>query len=134
IGNLFQISNQVTLGHSEEEIIDNIEKVTKQIIGHEQNAKETLLKRMRIQIEDKVWRAYGILKNVHIIDSQETMKLLSSLRLGINLGLLNDLSLGILNNLLIKIRPAHLQKLEGKKLNPNERDLQRAKLIRENLN
>ncbi len=89
---------------------------------------------MKIQIEDKIWRAYGILKNVHIIDSQETMKLLSSLRLGINLGLLSEVSLGTLNNLLIKIRPAHLQKLEGKQLNPNERDLRRAKLIRENLN
>lgn len=134
LGNYFQISNQVTLGQAEEEIIDNIERVIKQIIGHEENARKILLSEGRIQLlEDKVFRAYGILKNVRIIDSAETVQLLSALRLGVDLGLTKDINRQALNELLIITQPAHLQKLQGRTLSPTQRDVKRAELIRERL-
>jgi len=134
LGNYFQISNQVTLGQAEEEIIDNIERVIKQIIGHEENARKILLGSGRKQLlEDKVFRAYGILKNVRIIDSAETVNLLSALRLGVDLGLTKDISRQTLNELLIITQPAHLQKLQGRALSPAQRDVKRAELIRERL-
>ena len=131
LGNYFQISNQVTLGQTEEEIIDNIERVIKQIIGHEENARKILLSKGRIEfLEDKVFRAYGILKNVRIIDSAETVRLLSALRLGVDLGLARDINHRALNELLIITQPAHLQKREGRTLSPAQRDVKRAELIR----
>ncbi|NOX96814.1 MAG: protein arginine kinase [Nitrospirae bacterium] len=134
LGNYFQISNQVTLGQAEEEIIDNIERVIKQIIGHEENARKILLSKGRRQLlEDKVFRAYGILKNVRIIDSSETVNLLSALRLGVDLGLTEDISRQAINELLIITQPAHLQKLQGRALSPAQRDVKRAELIRERL-
>lgn len=134
LGNYFQISNQVTLGQAEEEIIDNIERVIKQIIGHEENARQILLSQgKRKFLEDKVFRAYGILKNVRIIDSVETVHLLSALRLGVDLGLTGDIKRQTLNELLIITQPAHLQKLQGKTLSPAQRDVKRAELIRERL-
>ncbi len=135
LGNYFQISNQVTLGLTEEEIIDNIERVIKQIIGHEENARKILLDKegKKEFLEDKVFRAYGILKNVRIIDSAETINLLSALRLGVDLGLTKDINRQVLNELLIITQPAHLQKREGKALSPAERDVKRAELIREKL-
>lgn len=132
-GNYFQISNQVTLGQSEEEIIDNIERVIKQIIGHEENARKSLLSKGRRQLEDRVFRAYGILKNVRIIDSTETINLLSALRLGVDLGLTKDVRRQTLNELFIITQPAHLQKIHGKTLTPGQRDMKRAELIRERL-
>lgn len=134
LGNYFQISNQVTLGQAEEEIIDNIEGVIKQIIGHEKNARKILLSKGKKELlEDKIFRAYGILKNVRIIDSTETVNLLSALRLGIDLGLTKDINRQTLNELLIITQPAHLQKLQGRTLSPAQRDVKRAELIREKL-
>ena len=132
LGNYFQISNQVTLGQAEEEIIDNIERVIKQIVGHEENARKILLDKegRKEFLEDQVFRAYGILKNVRIIDSAETINLLSTLRLGVDLGLIRDISRQILNELLIITQPAHLQKREGRVLSPAQRDVKRAELIR----
>ncbi len=132
-GNFFQVSNQITLGQSEEEIIDNIEKVVKQILGYEDNARKILLSKRKKQLEDRVFRAYGILKNVRIISSQETLSLLSDLRLGVDLGLIDNIKRSSLNELFIRIQPAHLQKMEGKELSPEERDVRRARLIREKL-
>lgn len=134
LGNYFQVSNQITLGQAEEEIIDNMERVIKQIIGHEENARKILLGKGRREfLEDKVFRAYGILKNVHIIDSAETIQLLSALRLGVDLGLIKDVHHRTLNELLIIAQPAHLQKQEGRTLSPAQRDVKRAELIREKL-
>ena len=78
-GNFFQISNQVTLGYSEEDIINNIESVVKQVVGYEENARTLMIKEDKKVIEDKIWRAYGVLSNVRIIDFQETLNLLSLL-------------------------------------------------------
>lgn len=132
-GNFFQISNQVTLGHTEEDIIDNIERIIRQVIEHEQNARRVLLSQDREKIEDRVWRAFGTLKNAHIITSSETIDLLSILRLGIDIGILKEINRPLLNELFVLTQPAHLQKIEGKTLSPSQRDIKRAALIRSKL-
>ena len=132
-GNFFQISNQVTLGHSEEDILDNIGRIIKQVIGHEQNARKVLLDQDRARIEDRVWRSYATLKNAHIITSKEAIDLFSNVRLGIDMGILKGLNLQAVNRIFILIQPAHLQKIEGKALSPQERDIKRAELIRKEL-
>ena len=132
-GNLFQISNQVTLGHREEEIIDNIERIIKQVIEHEQNARRALLLQNKEETEDRVWRALGTLKNAHIITSNETLELLSIVRLGIDIGIINQLDRKMINELFILTQPAHLQKIENKTLSASQRDIKRAVIIRNKL-
>jgi len=132
-GNFFQISNQVSLGHKEEDIIDNIERIIKQIVDHEQSARETLLLQNREALEDRIWRAYGTLKSAHIITSTETIDLLSLARLGVDLGVIKQADRALINELFVVTQPAHLQKLEKKKLSPNQRDVKRAEIIREKL-
>ncbi|HAJ57109.1 MAG TPA: protein arginine kinase [Candidatus Omnitrophica bacterium] len=132
-GNFFQISNQVSLGQREEEIIGNIKGVIKQIIEQEEKARETLLAEHRELLEDRVWRSYGTLKNAHIISSNETVELLSMLRLGSDIGIVKDVERGLINELFILTQPAHLQKFENKKLTANERDIKRAQIIRERI-
>lgn len=131
LGNLFQISNQVTLGFSEEDITRNSSKVIRQIIGHERNAREMLLRNNRYEIEDKVLRAYGILQNARIMNSKEAIHLLSMLRLGVESGILADLKRDSINELFILTQPAHLQKLAGKELESVYRDIARADLLRQ---
>jgi protein arginine kinase len=132
-GNFFQISNQVSLGHKEEDIIDNIERIIKQIVDHERSARETLLSQNREALEDRIWRAYGTLKSAHIITSTETIDLLSLVRLGVDLGVIKQSDRALINELFVITQPAHLQKLEKKKLGPNQRDVKRAEIIREKL-
>ena len=132
-GNFFQISNQVTLGYSEEDIINNIECVVKQVVGYEENARTLMIKEDKKAIEDKIWRAYGVLSNVRIIDFWETLNLLSFLRLGIGLKMIDKIDRMLVNKMFIITQPAYLQKLEGRKLTPHERDIVRASLIRKNL-
>ncbi len=132
-GNFFQVSNQVALGHNEEEILENIHGLIKQIIEQENQARESLLSRSRSMLEDKVSRSFGILKNAHIITSEETIELLSMLRLGIDMSLIKEISRRAINELFIVTQPAHLQKLENKKLSPQERDMKRAEIIRSKL-
>lgn len=132
-GNLFQISNQVTLGKSEDEIISSLEKVIKQIIGHERNARKLLIKNNVKQVEDRVGRAYGILRNAHIISSKEAIELLSTLRMGVDLGLLSQVDRQTINELFLLTQPAHLQKIAAEKLSPENRDIKRSNLIREKL-
>ncbi len=132
-GNFFQISNQVSLGHKEEDIIDNIDRIIKQIVDHEQSARETLLAQNKEALEDRIWRAYGTLKSAHIITSTETIDLLSLARLGVDLGVIKQADRTLINELFVITQPAHLQKLEKKKLSPNQRDVKRAEIIREKL-
>lgn len=132
-GNFFQISNQVSLGRTEDEIIDNIGRIINQVVARESNARHILMTRDRNSVVDKIWRAYGTLKSAHIITSEETMKLLSMLRLGVDLGVIKDINTNVINGLFILTQPAHLQKFEGRLLSPNERDIKRAGLIREKL-
>jgi len=132
-GNLFQISNQVTLGKSEADIIDNLKKVIRQIIGHEKNAREYLLKNSLKQVEDRIGRSYGLLKNAHVMTSKEAIELLSALRLGIDMGIIKDIERQVINELMVLTQPAHLQKVSGKDLDAAGRDIERADLIRERL-
>ncbi len=133
-GNFFQISNQVSLGHSEDEIIENINGLIRQIIEQETQARQILLSKNREILEDRINRSFGILKSARIISSQETIELLSMVRLGSDLGMVKDIDRRTINELFIITQPAHLQKLENKKLSSNERDLKRAELIRKKLN
>lgn len=134
LGNLFQVSNQTTLGRTEEEIIDSLAKITKQIIEYEKGAQETLMKDAPDQIEDKVWRSYGILTNARVLTSTETMNLLSALRLGLSLELIDKFDYKLLNELLIVTQPAHLQKYVGREMETTERDMVRADLVRNRIN
>jgi protein arginine kinase len=132
-GNFFQISNQISLGHSEEDIIQNINGLIRQIIDQEEQARQALFLQNKPMLEDKICRSWGILKNARIVSSQETLELLSMVRLGIDLGIVTEVDRKVINELFIMIQPAHLQKLEGKKLSASERDAKRASLIREKL-
>ena len=133
LGNLFQISNQTTLGRSEDEIIDSLAKVTEQIIEWETNAQEKMMDEAADQIEDKVWRSYGILKYARVLNSGEVMNYLSALRLGVSLKLIDKVDLKQINELLIITQPAHLQKFYNKEMDNDERDMVRAELVRERL-
>jgi len=132
-GNFFQISNQVTMGHSEEDIIDNIEKLIRQVVGRERSARQYLLMHNKAALNDRIWRAYGTLKSARIITSDETIRLFSLIRLGVDIKSITDIDRKILNQLFILTQPAHLQKIEGKRLSATERDMKRADLIRSKL-
>ncbi|MCF8012705.1 MAG: protein arginine kinase [Clostridiales bacterium] len=133
VGNLFQISNQVTLGHSEEEIVQNLVSVTKQLLDQERTAREALYDDRKEYMEDKIGRSYGILKNSRIISFNEVMSRLSDLRLGIDLKIIKDVSPQLVNELIVLTRQAFLNKEAGKELSVFERDVKRANIIREKL-
>ncbi|CAM3881414.1 protein arginine kinase [Alicyclobacillus pomorum] len=132
-GNIFQVSNQVTLGESEEEIINNLTSVVHQLIDHERSARRLLLQQNRELLEDRVCRSFGLLAYARQMDSKETLQRLSDVRLGIDLGIIKGVSAGILQELMVMTQPAFLQKYYGQELSPGERDLRRAALVRERL-
>ncbi len=132
-GNLFQVSNQTSLGKSEDEIIDDIERMARQISGREQVARKMLLKRGQVRLEDRVWRARGLLTNARVISSSEALDLLSALRLGVDMGIANGIPRGVFNELFVLIQPAHIQKLGGEALKAADRDQKRSDVIREKL-
>lgn len=121
-GDFYQISNQQTLGKSETELIRNLSDVVPQIITYERTARQALVTERRQHLHDQVSRAYGVLKTAHTISSEETMHLLSSVRLGVNLGLIDDLEIATVNELFIQTQPAHLQKLQKVSADVDERD------------
>ena len=130
-GNLVQISNQLTLGQAEEEIIKNLYGVTKQIVEQESQARQVLLNESRDQLADRVNRSFGILRHAQLISSQEAMQLLSDVHLGIDLGLIEGVkNKVVLKELMVLQRPANLQMLCGQMLDSMDRDRQRARLIR----
>ncbi|MDQ0233017.1 protein arginine kinase [Metabacillus malikii] len=133
IGNLFQISNQITLGKSEKDIIEDLVSVVQQLITQERNTREELYEVSKTQLEDRVYRSFGTLAYSRIIESNETAKCLSDVRLGIDLGIITDISRNILNELMILTQPGFLQQYYGGPLRPEERDIRRAALIRERL-
>jgi protein arginine kinase len=132
-GDFYQISNQQTLGKSEQELIKNLSDVIPQIIEYERKARQALIQERRQHLHDQVSRAYGVLKTAHTISSEETMHLLSSVRMGINLGLIDDLAIPTVNELFIHTQPAHLQKLQGTPLEVDERNIARASYLRRRL-
>jgi protein arginine kinase len=132
-GDFYQISNQVTLGKAEGDILKEIREVVPQIISYERMSRNTLLRESRSLIQDKVSRAYGTLRSATMMTSEETMDLLSSVRLGINLSLIDDLTIPAVNELFLQTQPAHLQKLQGQALDGEERNVARANYLRSKL-
>ena len=134
-GNVFQLSNQITLGQSEEETIEPLARFTDQILHSERQAREYLLEEDRkLATEDWLYRSYGILSNARTITSQEAMELLSDLKLGVDLGVIEHSDPERLKQLMVQIRSAHLQRIMGQALPVHERDRLRASLIRDTLN
>jgi protein arginine kinase len=133
LGNVFQVSNQMTLGETETAIVERLDKVLSQIIEHEENARATLLEKKPKMLFNHIGRAYGILANAHTITSKETMNLLSFMRLGIDLDLFPGGDRSLTDELFILTQPAHLQKQHSEKLSAEERDLLRADMVREHL-
>jgi len=133
MGNLFQVSNQTTLGQSERESIESLDRVARQVMETEVKARERLVRDARIQTEDKVWRAYGLLRYCRAVSAQEVINLCSAVRLGISLGMAGLAPLRVINELLVLTQPAHLQRTFGGELTPAERNVYRAQLVRERL-
>lgn len=130
MGNFFQLSNSATLGMSEDEIIKGLREMALKVVGFEKRARDMLFTKARSLLEDKVWRAYGLLRYAHSVSTKEALSLISAVRLGVGVGAIEDVSVRTLNRLLIYIQPAHLQKMEGKSMNSQERDVARAEYIR----
>lgn len=133
IGNLFQISNQITLGQSEAEIIDNLYGVARQIVEQERAARRHLMEQNRLQFEDRLYRSFGILRFARVIESKEAAQRLSDVRLGIDLGLIKGIDSNVINELMIMTQPGFLQQYSGQELTSSSRDERRARLIRERL-
>ena len=134
MGDFYQISNQITLGRSETDLIKQISDIVPVIIDYERQARDFLIKESHENLHDRVSRAYGILCKARTISSEETMHLLSSVRMGVNLGLLPDLEIAAVNQLFIHTQPAHLQKLSGVELSTSDRNIERARYLRRHLN
>src|SRR2546425_147148 len=130
VGNFFQLSNQTTLGKSEDELLDYLGKVVRQVIEYEEQAREVLLRTAPDEVADKTWRAYGLLKYARSLSFEETMNLLSGVRLGVGLNLITGLSVYTLNKLLIFTQPAHLAALEGRHSGDPELPTVRATSVR----
>jgi protein arginine kinase len=133
LGNIFQISNQITLGKSEEDISRDLKGVASQLISQERSAREALRKTSNIQLEDRVFRSLGVLSNSRIIESKEAARCLSDVRLGIDMGYIVNMPKTILNELMILTQPGFLQQYAGGPLRPHERDIRRAALIRDRI-
>ncbi len=133
LGNLFQVSNQNTLGITEEEVWKQIERITREIIDQEASARKRLVDEAADMIEDKIWRAYGILKHARVLTSDEVMNLLSAVRLGHAMKIIDFLDISLINEILLLSQPAHLQKYYGSQMDNNRRDFVRAQMVREKL-
>ena len=119
------------MGRREDEIIAHLEQIVIELIEHENNARVRLMNERAITVEDHVARAFGTLSNARVMNSAEALNLLSTLRLGLDLGMIDEFSRREIDMLFIAIQPAHLQKLESKELEPEERDVLRADMLRE---
>lgn len=130
-GDLFQVSNQITLGRQEEEIISNLTALARRLVGHEREARQKLYREQQRALEDKVFRSFGVLQYARVLTSEEAMRCLSDLRLGVALQIIKKIPLSLIAELMVLAQPAFLMKMAGKDLKPHERDLLRAQLIRE---
>ena len=130
VGNFFQVSNQTTLGKTEEDLVDHLDRMIRQVIQYETQARQVLLRDAPAVTEDKIWRAYGLLRYARTLSFEELMNLLSGVRLGVSLKLLPNLSVYTLNKIMIFTQPAHLEQAAGKDLPPSESDAHRAAYVR----
>lgn len=133
VGNMFQVSNQITLGKAEEEIVADLESIITRLVEQERAARRHLFDQNRVVLEDQIHRSYGVLKHSRIMESHEAAKRLSNLRLGIDLGMMEHLNHSMLNELMVLIQPGFLQHYAKGALTSSERDVMRATLIRERL-
>jgi protein arginine kinase len=131
LGNMFQISNQKTMGQTEESLVNNVNNVAGQIIQQEKNLRQQMYLQNKHKFEDKVMRALGLLENARVITSDESLKLLSDVRLGVDMGLIQNVSKNQLNDLFVIIQPGSLQNVVGEDIEPQERDIKRAMVIRQ---
>jgi len=134
MGDFYQISNQITLGRAETDLVKQVGDVVPTIIDYERKARDFLVRESHENLHDRVSRAYGILRTAQTISSEETMHLLSSVRMGVNLGLIDDLEIPTVNKLFIYTQPAHLQKITGGELETADRNIERARYLRRLLN
>ncbi|HZK26761.1 MAG TPA: protein arginine kinase [Thermoclostridium sp.] len=133
-GNMFQLSNQITLGKSEEDILLSIKNIATQIIEQERALRQQLLRQNKYQLEDRIFRSFGILKNSRIIATNECLKHLSDLRMGVDLGIIEGISIEDINEIMLLVQPGSLQEKAKKRLNVNERSIVRAKIVRDMMN
>ena len=134
IGDLYQVSNQTTLGKTEEAIIKTFsDSIIPKIVEYERTARESFARKNAARLDDKIWRAYGLLRHARRISSSETQTLLSPIRMGIHMGRFDKFDLSLLNELFLNTQPAHLQKLSGRRLDEKERRIVRADYIRKKL-
>lgn len=131
IGNFFQLSNQTTLGKSEHELLDHLGKIVRKVIGYEEQARQVLLRDATGVLEDKVWRAYGLLRYARALSFEETMNLLSGVRLGVGLGLIPDVRMYTLNRLLVFSQPANLAAITGAAFDDPSLAYRRADYVRQ---
>jgi protein arginine kinase len=131
VGNFFQLSNQTTLGKSEEELLDHLGKIVRQVIEYEEQAREVLQRNAPMVIADKVWRAYGLLRYARRLEFEELMNLLSGVRLGVGLNLISDVSVYTLNKMLVFTQPAHLAREMDKGLTDPDLPVFRAVYVRQ---
>ena len=129
-GNMYQVSNKQSLGISEKEIVINLKQITLKIIEQERLARKILAKE-EIELEDEVYRAYGILTNCRKISSEEASNLLSSVKLGVDMGIIKELDDLKVNKLILYSKPANLQKYLGEKIEAYRRDIKRAEVIKQ---
>jgi protein arginine kinase len=130
VGNFFQVSNQTTLGKSEEDLIDHLDQIIRQVTKYERQARQVLLREAAGVTEDKIWRAYGLLRFARALSFEEMINLLSGVRLGAGLKLLPDLRVYTLNKIMIYSQTAHLEQAASKDLPPPECDAHRASFVR----
>ena len=133
-GDFYQISNQVTLGMPEEELLKKVADVVPVLLEYERQARDFLIRESQETLHDRVSRAFGILRTAQTISSEETLHLLSSVRMGVNLGLIGDVGIPTVNKLFVHTQPAHLQKLAGMELDQSDRNIERASYLRRHLN
>ena len=133
MGDFYQVSNQVTLGQKESQVLDRLRGIVTKTIEWERNARRTLVSEHRSSLHDQISRALGTLQNAQKISTEETLSLLSSVRLGVNVGLLDEIEISTVNELFIHTQPAHLQKRNNEELEKDERDAARATYIRQRL-
>jgi len=132
-GSLFQISNQHTLGLKEEDLINTIVKLTHMIMDIEKKARDVIFEKAQYEFEDKIFRSLAVLKSARMISSDEVLNLLSALRFGVGVGIIKDVTLGVINEIMLVSRPATIQLYYGELLEEHERDIKRAEYIRNRL-
>jgi protein arginine kinase len=134
MGSLYQISNQVSLGDTEETIIKKIENISKQIADKERALRKSMVEKSNFEFEDKIYRAYGILKNARMITAEEAVRLISYLKLGISTEVLKNNNINEMDKLFIEIQPSSIQFLNRQEMTERERDIKRAEVLRNKLN